>query len=114
MQAVRTGIVHPLPHRRGPVFAVCFGMVGDMNWTEKVEMSNIDRDQDAARREDQDSVENDGMRPMGGKGPSAASAADTPGAFGDAMRPDGELDNVDETLVKGAMEVGGERRSTQP
>jgi hypothetical protein len=41
------------------------------------------------------------MSPKGGKGPTRASAADTPGAFGDAERPDGNYDPVEETLIKG-------------
>ncbi len=51
------------------------------------------RDNDAARDEDQDSAEGGGMSPMGGKGPSAASAADTEGAFGDAEAADGQGHN---------------------
>lgn len=63
-------------------------------------------DSRVARTEDQDSPEHGDMSPKGGKGPSRASAAPTQGAFGDQERDDGNYDNVEETLIKGAKNVG--------
>jgi len=42
------------------------------------------RDGEAAREEDQETPSQQGTSPRGGSGPTAASTADTPGAFGDA------------------------------
>jgi hypothetical protein len=47
-----------------------------------------DKDNQAARDEEQITPQREDMSPKGGKGPTQASAADTPGAFGDAERPD--------------------------
>ena len=60
-----------------------------------------DKDNQAARDEEQVTPQREDMSPKGGKGPTRASAADTPGAFGDAERPDGNYDAVEETLIKG-------------
>ena len=43
------------------------------------------RDSEAARDEDQTGQGGGGMGPRGGHGPTAASASDTEGAFGDAQ-----------------------------
>ena len=66
-------------------------------------------DNQAARDEEQVTPQREGMSPRGGKGPTRATSADTPGAFGDAERPDGDYDAVDETLIKGPLgrEAGG-------
>ena len=69
-------------------------------------------DAEVARGEDQVSSDHDDMSPKGGKGPTRASAADTPGAFGDALRNEGEYDSETETLLKGAETVGGETPSS--
>jgi hypothetical protein len=59
------------------------------------------KDNQAARDEEQVTPQREDMSPKGGKGPTRAAAADTPGAFGDAERPDGNYDAVEETLIKG-------------
>jgi hypothetical protein len=59
------------------------------------------KDNQAARDEEQVTPQREDMSPKGGKGPTRASAAVTPGAFGDAERPDGNYDTVEETLIKG-------------
>ena len=58
-------------------------------------------DNEVARGEDQVSREGDDMSPKGNKGPTAASAADTQGAFGDAVGDDGQYSNVEHTLLQG-------------
>ena len=67
-------------------------------------------DSKVARAEDQDPPQRGDMSPKGSKGPTAASAADTQGAFGDQERNDGNYDNVQETLLKGAKNVGPKGR----
>lgn len=58
-------------------------------------------DDKVARGEDQGSQERGDMKPKGDKGPTAASASDTPGAFGDATNDDGNYSSVDNTLLQG-------------
>jgi len=58
-------------------------------------------DNQVARGEDQVAGERGDMSPKGGKGPTAASAADTQGAFGDAQDDEGNYDNVERTLLQG-------------
>ena len=67
------------------------------------------KDNQAARDEEQVTPQREDMSPKGGKGPTRAAAADTPGAFGDAERPDGNYDSAEETLIKGPLgrEAGG-------
>lgn len=64
---------------------------------------NRDIDLDAARDEDQVSTQGSGMSPKGSKGPTAASAADVEGAFGDAERQKGGDSASEDTLNEGPM-----------
>lgn len=60
-------------------------------------------DNQVARDEDQVATERGDMSPKGGKGPTAASASDTPGAFGDARHKKGGDSASEDTLSEGPM-----------
>lgn len=60
-------------------------------------------DNKVARGEDQVARERGGMALKGGKGPTAAAAADTPGAFGDARGRKGGDSATEDTLSEGPM-----------
>ena len=74
-------------------------------------MTNDNR---VARDEDQVAGERGDMSPKGGKGPTAASAADTEGAFGDTQASAHEQVSAEDALTKGLQGVGGELPETRP
>ncbi len=55
----------------------------------------------SARAEEQVAPQQADMVPKGGKGPTAASAADTAGAFGDREHDESTYSDADQTLLKG-------------